>query len=126
LTIEMFIRNLSDISNESGGNMSSSEQKTGQTQSVPPNVPPPYVAPPTPPTPQQVPQQVSISPEQKELMDIINELVMGAQELGFELITVPYELIQQHPELKEWYEVSKKQVLTVKKLIQFIRSRRTG
>jgi len=122
LTIEMFIRCLSDTYNESGENMSSSEQKPEQVQSVPPNVPPPYVAPPTPPAQQQVP----IPPEQKELMDIINELVMGAQEISFELATIPYHLIEAHPELKDWYEVSKKLVVTVKKLMKFIRSRRTG
>jgi len=122
LTIEMFIRGLSDISNESGENMSSPEQKPEQVQSVPPNVPPPYVAPPTPPAQ----PTVTIPPEQKELMDIINELVIGAQELSFELATLPHQLIEQHPELKDWYEVSKRQVQTVKKLMKFIRSRRTG
>jgi len=93
-------------------------QPQHQSQNIPANVPPPYAVPPTPPTP--------VSPEQKELMDILNELIAGAQELSIELATVPYELIDKHPELKDWYEASKRQVMTIKRLIKFLRSRRTG
>jgi len=95
-------------------------QNQGQIpqQQIPANVPPPYVNPPTP-----APQ---VSPEQQELMNIINELVTGAQELSYELATLPYRLIEEHPELKDWYEASRKQVMTVKKLVKFLKERKTG
>jgi len=93
-------------------------QEQIQQQQIPANVPPPYINPPTP--------APEMSPEQKQLMNIINELVLGAQELGFELATLPYHLIEAHPELKDWYEVSRKQVMAVKKLVKFLRERKTG
>jgi len=97
-------------------------QTHNQSQNIPANAPPPFTAPLTPP--EQTPP--TPSPEQQELMNIINELVIGAQEISFELATLPHELIEKHPELKDWYETSKRLVLTVKKLMRFLRSRRTG
>jgi len=105
--------------------MSSPTQNQNQVQtvSIPANVPPPYVNPPTPPVPQQVVAQPQMSPEQQEFLNVINDLIAGAQELSYEMATLDPEIIHKVPEIKELIEAGKKVVLAVKKLHKLIRSR---
>jgi len=92
-------------------------QNQTQTQavSVPANVPPPYVNPPTPP--------VAITPEQQEFLNVINDLIAGAQELSYEMATLDPEIIHKVPEIKDLLEAGKRVVGAVKRLHKLIRAR---
>lgn len=88
-------------------------------------------------TPQQAPQQVQTQPqpqvqppvtveipaEQREMLEILNELVMAAQELSYELATVPSEVVEKTPELKDLIAAARRVVMAVKKFHRFIRER---
>jgi len=90
-------------------------QTQTQTVSVPANVPPPYVNPPTPP--------VAITPEQQEFLNVINDLIAGAQELSYEMATLDPEIIHKVPEIKDLLEAGKRVVGAVKRLHKLIRAR---
>jgi len=97
-------------------------QAQPQTVSVPANVPPPYVAPPTPPT--APPMQMT--PEQQAFLNVINDLIAGAQELSYEMATLDPEITHKVPEIRDLLEAGKKVVNAVKRLHKLIRTRATG
>jgi len=94
-------------------------QAQPQTVSVPANVPPPYVAPPTPPTP----PPIQMTPEQQEFLNVINDLIAGAQELSYEMATLDPEIVHKVPEIKDLLEAGKRVVGAVKRLNKLIRVR---
>jgi len=96
-------------------------QSQTQTVSVPANVPPPYVQPPTPPA--QAP--VAITPEQQEFLNVINDLIAGAQELSYEMATLDPEIVHKVPEIRDLLEAGKRVVGAVKRLHKLIRVRTT-
>jgi len=92
-------------------------QSQAQTVNVPANVPPPYVNPPTPP--------VTITPEQQEFLNVINDLIAGAQELSYEMATLDPEIVHKVPEIRDLLEAGKRVVGAVKRLHKLIRVRTT-
>jgi len=106
--------------------MSAQEQTQTQTQSVTAPTPAIYVQPPTPPAPQQVVVQPQMTPEQQAFLNVINELISGAQELSYEMATLDPEIIHKVPEIKDLLEAGKKVVNAVKRLHKLIRTRTTG
>jgi len=52
-------------------------------------------------------QDVELTPEQKELLDAMNNLIMSAQELSYVVALLPNELVDRYPELKELVDAAR-------------------
>jgi len=79
--------------------------------------------------PQQAiqPAPPELPPEQKEFLDILNDLIASAQELSYQLATLDQSKLPRYPELaqelSELLESAKNVVVAVKRLHRFVRRR---
>jgi len=84
---------------------------------------------PTQPTQQPAPQAavppvtVELTPEQREFLDALNNLILSAQELSYAVALLPNELVETHPELKDLVEAAKNVVRAVYRFHKLVRRR---
>ncbi len=108
--------------------MSQSPAPQATTQPQPsPQVQPQPQAPQVPPAAgtgtQAQPQATEIPKEQQELLNVMNELLMAAQELSYTVALVPNQLIEQHEELKDLVEAARNVVKATYKFYKLIKRR---
>jgi len=72
------------------------------------------------PTTQTAPE---LSPEQREFLDAMNNLILSAQELSYALALLPNELVETHQELKELVESARSVVRATWRFHKLIKHR---
>lgn len=102
----------------------------GQPTAQPPAEKPPaiYTQPPTPPSQAQATAAptTQLTPEQQEFMNILNDLIMSAQELSYALAVVDQSIVEKHPELKDLLEAARSVVKNVWRFHKFVKTRVRG
>jgi len=64
-----------------------------------------------------------LSPEQREFLDAMNNLILSAQELSYALALLPNELVETHQELKELVESARSVVRATWRFHKLIKHR---
>lgn len=64
-----------------------------------------------------------LTPEQREFLDKMNNLIMSAQELSYALALIPNDLIEKHPELRELVEAARSVVRATWEFHKFVKRR---
>ncbi len=64
-----------------------------------------------------------IPPEQKEILDAMNELLMSAQELSYTVALVPNDLVEENEELQDLVNAAKNVVRATYKFYKIVKRR---
>jgi len=73
--------------------------------------------------PAQQQQAPELTPEQREILEAMNGLIMAAQELSYAVALLPNELVEKHPELRELVDAARNVVRATWRFHKLIRSR---
>ena len=68
-------------------------------------------------------QDTELTPEQKELLDAMNNLIMSAQELSYVVALLPNELVDRYQELRELVDAAKSVVRATWNFYKIIKRR---
>ena len=71
----------------------------------------------------QAPVQPELTPEQREILDAMNSLIMAAQELSYALALLPNELVESHQELRELVDAARSVVKATWRFHKLIKGR---
>jgi len=74
-------------------------------------------------TEEQATAAPELSPEQKEFLDAMNNLILSAQELSYAVALLPNELIEKHTELRELVESARSVVRATWRFHKLIKQR---
>jgi len=67
--------------------------------------------------------QPELTPEQREILDAMNSLIMAAQELSYALALLPNELVESHQELRELVDAARSVVKATWRFHKLIKGR---